>query len=114
VYNYQRIANRKEVESMIEELKKLMLVSLGSVALTRERIGEMMDTLVKQGELTKEQGAKVLDALAAKGGKERESLTEKWKELVGEVISKMDLAKKGDLEKLKKRVSKLEKARKEK
>lgn len=99
---------------MIEELKKLMMISLGSVALTRERIGELLDTLVKQGDLTREQGAKVMDALASKGEKERENLQERWKELVGEVISKMDLAKSGDLEKLKKRVSKLEKACKEK
>lgn len=95
---------------MIEELKKLMLVSLGSVSLTREKIDFILKGLVQQGELTKEQGVKVLDSLATKGEKERDILAEKWKELVADVLSKMDLAKRSDIEKLKKRVAKLEKA----
>lgn len=46
--------------SIGEEMKKIMLAGIGAVAVTAEKSKEMVDMLVKKGELTVEQG-KVLN-----------------------------------------------------
>lgn len=46
--------------SFSEDLKKIFLAGIGAVAVTAEKSGELVDELVKKGELTLEQG-KVLN-----------------------------------------------------
>jgi polyhydroxyalkanoate synthesis regulator phasin len=60
-YN-ETIKNGKEARDMSigEEMKKIMLAGIGAVAVTAEKSKEMVDMLVKKGELTVEQG-KVLN-----------------------------------------------------
>ena len=48
------------MEKLGENLKKLLLVGIGTAAVTAEKSKEILDELVKKGELTVEQG-KVLN-----------------------------------------------------
>jgi len=59
-----------------EELKKLVLVGIGAVAVTAEKSKEIIDELVKKGEITVSEG-KVMN----------EELTRKMKEKVSKVVN---------------------------
>lgn len=86
-----------------EDLRKLVLAGLGAVAVTAEKSKDVVDQLVKKGELTVEQG-KVLN------GELKHNVAEKLREPVStETISK-DLEKMDveDLEKLKAKIEELQ------
>ena len=87
-----------------EELKKIFLAGVGAVAVTAEKSKEIVEELVKKGELTVEQG-KVLN----------EELKQNVKQKGGEVASdvehlllKMEEFSQEELEKVRKRLAELE------
>ncbi len=45
-----------DMNNLSEELKKVLLAGIGAIALTAEKSADMVDQLVKKGELTVEQG----------------------------------------------------------
>lgn len=86
-----------------EDLKKLVLAGLGAVAVTAEKSKDVVDQLVKKGELTVEQGKVLNEEL-------KHNVAEKLREPVStETISK-DLEKMDveDLEKLKAKIEELQ------
>jgi len=68
---------RKGVDVM-DVVKKLMLAAIGAVNLSKERVEEILDELVKKGEMTSGEKAEALRKMADKV----ESSTEKVKEAV--------------------------------
>ena len=86
-----------------EDLRKLVLAGLGAVAVTAEKSKDVVDQLVKKGELTLEQGKVLNEEL-------KHNVAEKLREPVStETISK-DLEKMDveDLEKLKAKIEELQ------
>ena len=86
-----------------EDLRKLVLAGLGAVAVTAEKSKDVVDQLVKKGELTVEQGKVLNEEL-------KHNVAEKLREPVStETISK-DLEKMDveDLEKLKSNIEELQ------
>jgi polyhydroxyalkanoate synthesis regulator phasin len=55
-------------------LEKTLLVGLGVLTLTREKISEAVNELVAEEELRPEEAGKLVDALVSKGEKERQAL----------------------------------------
>ena len=69
-----------------EGLKKILLVGIGTAAVTAEKSKEILDELVKKGELTVEQG-KVkaqIESMQAEAAKEKEEASEAAEEPVEE------------------------------
>jgi polyhydroxyalkanoate synthesis regulator phasin len=62
---------------MLEPFKKTLLASLGIVAFTREKLTRLIQDLVERGELTREQGKKVVDLLVERGDAEGRNLVER-------------------------------------
>jgi polyhydroxyalkanoate synthesis regulator phasin len=56
--------------NLSEDLKKIFLVTVGAVAITAEKSKQVIDELIKQGELTVEQG-KVLNEELKRNMKEK-------------------------------------------
>jgi len=94
--------NRKEGEFIMnlgEDLKKILLAGVGAVAITAEKAGEIVETLVKKGELTVEQGKVLNEELrrniedAAKSREEKRNAS-KMNDIMQEIskMSKEDLA----------------------
>ena len=86
-----------------EDLRKLVLAGLGAVAVTAEKSKDVVDQLVKKGELTVEQGKVLNEEL-------KHNVAEKLREPVStETLSKdlenMDVE---DLEKLKAKIEELQ------
>lgn len=92
------------MNTLSEELKKLLLAGVGAVAVTVEKSSEVVDSLVKKGELTVEQGKVLNEEL-------KHTIKEKLRTPADtETISKdLEKVSKDDLAKLKAKIEELEK-----
>ena len=94
---------------MIEMLKKAMYTGVGMALLTKEKLEELGQDLVKQADLGEEQGKKFIDEMMSQSEKAREEFTTKVNSLVGESLSRMNLATRAEIDALKARIDELEK-----
>ena len=92
------------MNSFSDELKKIILAGVGAVASTTEKSKEVLDQLVKKGELTIEQGKILNEEL-------KHNISETLKPTVNAEAISQDLEKLSqvDLELLKAKISELEK-----
>ena len=91
----------------MELTRKLMLAGLGALALTRKKVEEIVDELVREGEVSEKERGRVVSEIA-------DSITrfqDKFREMVGEelrkVIKATNLATKDDIDKLSERIDRL-------
>ena len=91
-----------------EDLRKLLLVGIGAVAITAEKSKEVAEDLVKKGELTVEQGKVLNEEL-------KHNVAEKLRQPVSVETVEQDLQKMDvdDLEKLKQKIEELQKSKNE-
>ena len=90
-------------------VKKAMLLGLGVISLTKEKAEEVVDDLIKRGEVSREERFKMVDKLLKEAEKQEEELTGKISEIVQKAITKIGLATKKDLEDILKRLEEIEK-----
>ena len=102
--------------TLFDVVRNAMLAGLG----IQETFKEFLDNLVKKGELSESQGAKILKEWTEKADKTSEQLSKNISELVARTLEKMNLPTKDDIEKLNKeilslsnRLSKLESVKEE-
>lgn len=90
-------------------LKKLLLAGIGSMAYTYEKGEEIVEDLIKKGEITISQGKELNQELKRKnmGEKAPDHEGAVW-EMLRDVLSGMDIATKEDLNRLEERIKRLE------
>ena len=87
-----------------EDMKKVLLAGIGAVATTIEKSQEIVDTLIKKGQITVEQG-KVLNEELKRAVKERKQDTP---EQATSIFDQLDQLSKEDIEALKKKIAEME------
>ncbi len=92
---------------MLDQVKKGMRAALGAAVVTQEKIEEVIHDLVRGGELTREQGAKILAELVARGEKAQGDVGRIASEL-GQKIARWQPVMRGDFDALSARVAALE------
>ena len=90
-------------------IKKAMLLGLGLISLTKEKAEEIVDDLIKRGEVSREERFKTVDKLLREAEKKEEELTGKINETVQKTITQIGLVSKKDLEAISKRLAEIEK-----
>ncbi|HPC03057.1 MAG TPA: hypothetical protein PLE04_04725 [Syntrophales bacterium] len=93
----------------MHRIKKAMLLGLGLISLTKEKAEEIVDDLIKRGEVSREERFKMVDKLLREAEKKEEELTGKINEIVQNAITQVGLASKKDLEAISKRLAEIEK-----
>lgn len=93
---------------MLDLLKKTYLMGLGLASLTRERIEEFVEELVRRGEVAEKDRRQVLDDLIQRAREEQKRISETIREMVGKVIQEMGVPTRKEYEALLKRVEALE------
>jgi polyhydroxyalkanoate synthesis regulator phasin len=73
----------------------------------QEMIKEFLDELVKKGELSESQGAKLFKKWTEKAGKTSEQLSKNISEMLTKTLEKMNLPTKEDIERLNKELQSL-------
>ena len=101
------------MERLTDGLKKILLAGIGTVAVTAEKSKEVLDEMVKRGELTVEQG-KVLNEELKHNIKEaiRENVQVNVVEQPDDLMDAVDGMDDAQLEALKQRIQAAEQARK--
>lgn len=93
---------------MLDSLRTTIFASLGVITLAQEKLKACIDDLVKRGELSREQGDRVVTLLAEKGRDGSREVSEKLSHEVQSLIQKTPFVSRTELEELQNRVAALE------
>ncbi|RLE31874.1 hypothetical protein DRJ58_06045 [Candidatus Acetothermia bacterium] len=93
---------------MFEHSRKAILLGLGALELTREKVESFVDELVKRGEASAKEKAGLVDELLKAAEEEEKKAMEKISSALREVISELGLATKGDLQAIERRLERIE------
>ena len=92
---------------MIELVKKVLLTGVGVAALTKDKIEEVAKDFVEKGKMTEKEGKAFVDDLVTRSEESRAELQKQIESRVQNVLEKMDLAKKSEVDALKLEIEKL-------
>ena len=93
----------------MDRIKKAMLLGRGWISLTKEKAEEIVDDLIKRGEVSREEKFKMMDELLREAERKEEELTGKINETVQKTITQIGLVSKKDLEAISERLAEIEK-----
>jgi len=88
---------------MFDLVRNILLAGLGA----QEKIKESIDELVKKGELSESQGAKIIKEWTEKANKSSSELRENMSEIISRTLEKMNLPSRDDIENLEKKIENL-------
>jgi polyhydroxyalkanoate synthesis repressor PhaR len=95
--------------TVTDMVKKAMLAGIGAVTITKEKVEELVDDLIKKGELSKEDRAKLVRELVEKAELRSRELRKWVDETVKVTMSKVKMAKAEEVEVLREQVDDLTK-----
>jgi polyhydroxyalkanoate synthesis regulator phasin len=93
---------------LLDAIKKTLLAALKVVALTPEELKAIIAQFEAQGELTEEQGRKILEALLQRGRKEKEDVSERIGREFQKFADHLPLVSRSEFRELAARVERLE------
>ena len=93
---------------MLDLLKKTMYAGIGLAYLTKEKVEEISQELVKKGELSEKEAKEFFNELAKKSEDTRKAVEERIEKMIKSTLQRLDLVTRDDLSALKKRITKLE------
>ena len=93
---------------MLEELRRVAVVTSGVAELTRNRAEQVVRDLVKAGDVRKDQTSTVVKELLRRSAENRKELTNFVRSEIKHQIEGLGLASKRDVERLERRLARLE------
>jgi polyhydroxyalkanoate synthesis regulator phasin len=94
---------------MLDILRKTYLAGLGLALLTKEKTEELVDDLIKKGEVAEKDRKQVIDDLMNRARDEQQRFSQLVKDNVAKIMGEMRFPSKSQLEDLNRRVEALEK-----
>lgn len=89
--------------SLLDTIRNAMLAGFG----VQEKVREFVDELVKKGELSESQGAKLVKEWSDKFEKNTTDISKSLNEVVTKTLEKMNLPTKDDIQKLNEKIDSL-------
>ena len=106
----EEVANGKEERSpLLEAARKVLLASIGAVALAQDEIEDFIDKLIERGEIAEKDGRKLLREIMDKRKKEAEKAEDEVGKRVEEILDRMNVPTKADIEALGDKIASLTK-----
>jgi poly(hydroxyalkanoate) granule-associated protein len=93
----------------IEAARKVMLASVGVMALAQDELEDFVDRLVERGELAEKEGKDLVEEMRAKRKKNVEKAEDEVSKRVHEALERMNIPTKTDIESLSQKISDLSK-----
>ncbi|MCK4947180.1 MAG: hypothetical protein KAQ99_09900 [Candidatus Aureabacteria bacterium] len=90
-------------------LKDLVNLGLGALVITKEKAEEVVNELVKKGEVGQEEGKELISKLIEKGEKSKKEIEDRIEKTVKDVVGKLDISTKKEIEELKFEIEELKK-----
>jgi poly(hydroxyalkanoate) granule-associated protein len=94
---------------MLDYIRKITLAGAGLAIITTEKIQEMMDDLVKKGEMTEKEAREVINEFIEKSKQARRDLEEKVEKTITAFLNRMNIPTRKELDEIKERLERLEK-----
>jgi len=88
---------------MFESIRKALLAGLGA----QEKVKELVDELVKKGELSETQGARLVKEWTEKVGKTGDNLSQSVTDIIHKTLEKMNIPARDEVERLNKKLQAL-------
>jgi len=95
---------------MQDFVKRAVMMSAGLAAMTSEKMKELIDELVKKGELSEKEARETLETLKDKSQRIREEWEKKIEGITDAAMKRMNIPTRKELEDLRERLARLEKA----
>jgi polyhydroxyalkanoate synthesis regulator phasin len=89
--------------ALFDILRNALMAGFGM----QEKVKEFIDELVKKGELSESQGAKLIKEWSEKAEKNTEEISKSLSEVIEKTLSKMNLPSKGDIDKVDEKINTL-------
>jgi polyhydroxyalkanoate synthesis regulator phasin len=99
----------QEVSPMYEGMRKLILASIGAVAIAQEELENLVDKLVERGELAEKEGKKLLDEMKERRRRKGAKAETEINKRVEELMKSMNVPTKDDINALSKKINDLDK-----
>ena len=93
---------------MKDLVKRALLLGIGIAAITEEKLREFVEELERKGELSRDEGKKLVKELLAERERQRRELEKRINEEVERAIARAGVASRKDVEKLSRKIEKLE------
>lgn len=91
----------------VEATRKVLLASIGAVALAQDEIEEFIGKLIERGELAEQDGRKLMKEVVDKRKKTSKDAEEEVSKRVQEVLDRLSVPTKADIDELSKKISTL-------
>jgi polyhydroxyalkanoate synthesis regulator phasin len=88
-------------------IEKGMLLGLGMLTLTRDKIVQTVNSLVEEGEVKAEEAPNIIDRLVARGEEERAELRKMMRDELDKLRINMPMASRKDIEDLSQKIDEL-------
>jgi poly(hydroxyalkanoate) granule-associated protein len=95
--------------SLMDSLRRVMLASIGAMALTRDELQAFIDKLIERGEVAEEEGKKLMNELMEKRKKKTDEAQEMAAQRVQEVLDQMNIPTRADINALGDKIASLSK-----
>ena len=95
---------------MLDFLKRAVWIGAGLAVLTKEKIEEAVHEIVKGGHLSELEGKELINDLIEKSKKAKKDLKENIEATFREILQKLNIPTRKELEEIKARLERLEKA----
>jgi len=96
------------VSLLLDLMKKGFLAGVGALTMTKERAEELVEEMVKRGEITRSEAAQTIQELMDKGKEQQETIKKSVREEIDKARNDFGFVTKKDYEQLENRVKELE------
>ncbi len=104
------VANGKEEpNALFEAARKVLLASIGAVALAQDEVEDFVDRLIERGEIAEKDGRKLVREVMDKRKKEASKAEDEVTKRVENVLDRMSVPSKADIETLSEKITQLSK-----
>lgn len=90
-------------------IRKMTLAGAGLAVLTTEKIQEIVDELVKKGEISEKEAKETFKEIGKKSKQAKKDLEDRIEDMVGSLLNSMNIPTRKEIEEIKKRLSRIEK-----
>ncbi|MGZ6274615.1 MAG: phasin family protein [Syntrophales bacterium] len=99
---------------MLDYIRKMTLAGAGLAIMTTEKIQEIMEELVKKGEMTEKEAREAVNEFVEKSKQARKDLEDKIEQMATGLLKRMNAPTRQEIEEIKERLARLEKTVKSK
>ena len=96
----EQVNGKQEHNQLLDAARKLLLASIGAVALAQDELEDFVAKLVERGEIAEKDGRKLVREIMDRRKKEAEKAEDQVSKRVEEILDRMHVPTKADIEAL--------------